>query len=58
MTHNEQRKKALKVLDLITDWEEYKSVIAAFTTVDIFTEFEMKMIALDKYIELEKKGLI
>lgn len=58
MTLNEQRRKALKILDTITEWEEYKSVIAAFTTVGIFTEFEMKVFAFDKCIELKEKGLI
>lgn len=58
MTRNEQRKLALKVLDEITDWNEYKCVLAAYTAVHIFTDFEMLMFAWDKCEELKEKGAI
>ena len=58
MTQNEQRKAALAVLDVITDWQEYKQVLAAYVTIEIFTEFEMLMLSLDKKKELKEKGLI
>jgi len=58
MERNEQRKLALMVLNEITDWNEYKQVLAAFTAVHIFTDFEMLMFAWDKCEELKEKGLI
>lgn len=58
MTHNEQRKLALNVLDEITDWKEYVAVTAAYAAVGIFTEFEAFMFAWDKREELKEKGLI
>ena len=58
MTRNEQRRIALKVFDEITDWNEYKTVLAAYATVHIFTEFETLMFAWHKREELKEKGLI
>lgn len=46
------------VLDEITDWNEYKNVLAAYTAVHIFSDFEMLMFAWDKCEELKEKGLI
>lgn len=58
MTHNEQRKAALEVLDGITNCNEYKLILAAYTTIKIFTEFEMFMFAWEKHDKLKEKGLI
>jgi len=58
MKQYEQRELALMVLDDITDWNEYKQVLAAFTAVHIFTDFEMLMFARVKCEELKEKGLI
>ena len=58
MTRLEQRRIAISVLDGLINWEEYKTIMAAYATVGIFTDFEMLMFSMSKHEELKAKGLI